>query len=276
MKRWIVTAACVVALAAGVAYTQQPGAQKGAPAGKLATVGGKVSYGVGLNIGENLKQMQENGAEIDVQLVYQGLQDALAGKEPAVSEADLQAAMQQFEREFAQKQAEERINANPELKALAEKTKKEGQEYLAKNKTKQGVKTTQSGLQYEVLEEGDGKSPTAQDSVTVNYEGKLLDGTTFDSSYQRGQPAQFPVQRVIPGWAEALQMMKPGGKWRLHIPPDLAYGLTPPPTSQIPPNAVLVFDVELLEVAQAGQPQSQGQPQRRPQTQAQPKQGTKK
>ena len=275
MKRWIVTAACVVALAAGVAYTQQPG-QKAAPAGKLATVGGKVSYGVGLNIGENLKQMQENGAEIDVQLVYQGLQDALAGKEPAVSEEDLQAAMQQFEREFAQKQAEARINANPELKALADKTKKESQEYLAKNKTKQGVKTTQSGLQYEVLEEGEGKSPTAQDVVTVHYEGKLLDMTTFDSSYQRGQPARFPVNGVIPGWTEALKMMKTGGKWRLHIPPDLAYGLTPPQGSQIPPNAVLVFDVELLEVAQAGQPQSQGQPQGRPQTQAQPKQGTKK
>ena len=275
MKKWTMTAACVVALAAGVAYTQQP-AQKAAPAGKLATVAGKASYGIGLNIGENLKEIQDGGGELDTNLIIQGLQDALAGKDPAVPMEEIQAALQQFDREMTQKQAEARINANPELKALADKSKKEGQDYLAKNKTKQGVKTTQSGLQYEVLEEGDGKSPTPQDLVTVHYEGKLLDGTTFDSSYQRGQPARFPVQGVIPGWTEALKMMKTGGKWRLHIPPDLAYGLTPPQGSQIPPNAVLVFDVELLEVAQAGQPQSPGQPQVRPQSQAQPKQGTKK
>jgi FKBP-type peptidyl-prolyl cis-trans isomerase len=275
MKKWIVTAACAVALAAGVAYTQQP-ARKAAPAGNLATVGGKASYGIGLNIGTSLKEIQDGGGEIDAELVYQGLKDALAGKDPPVPMEEIQAAMQQFDREMTQKQAEARINANPELKALADKTKKEGEEYLTKNKTKQGVKTTKSGLQYEVVEEGEGKSPTAQDFVTVHYDGKLVDGTTFDSSRQRGQPAQFQVQGVIPGWTEALQMMKPGGKWRLHIPPDLAYGLTPPPGSQIPPNAVLVFDVQLLEVTQQpGQPQAQ--PQVRPQSQAQqPKKAAKK
>jgi FKBP-type peptidyl-prolyl cis-trans isomerase len=274
MKKWTAAAACALILAAGVAYTQQTPKNAGG-AGKLNTLTGKVSYGIGLNVGENLKQMQEHGAQFDAALIYQGIQDALAGKEPAIADDELQAALRQFERdlrhkqqEINQKQAQERVNADPELKALADKEKQAGDKFLAENRQKKDVKTTKSGLQYLVLKDGTGKTPTLDDIVTVHYEGKLIDQTTFESSYQSGRPATFAVADVIRGWTEALQLMKQGSKWRLFIPPDLAYGYVPQPGSKIPINAVLVFDVELLQVGidapeaapatgQTGQPKTQ-------------------
>jgi FKBP-type peptidyl-prolyl cis-trans isomerase FklB len=133
-------------------------------------------------------------------------------------------------------------------KVQGEKNKKEGEAFLAQNKTKAGVKTLPSGLQYKVITEGKGKTPKANDTVTVQYKGTLIDGTEFDSSYKRGQPATFPVNGVIKGWTEALQLMKEGSKWQLFIPADLAYGASGTPGGPIGPNAVLIFDVELVSI----------------------------
>jgi FKBP-type peptidyl-prolyl cis-trans isomerase FklB len=132
-------------------------------------------------------------------------------------------------------------------KQLAEKNKKEGEAFLAANKTKEGIKTLPSGLQYKVIKEGTGKTPTAEDTVVTNYRGTLTDGTEFDSSYKRGQPATFPVKGVIPGWTEALQLMKEGSKWELFIPSNLAYG-EQGAGGVIGPNAALIFEIELISV----------------------------
>jgi FKBP-type peptidyl-prolyl cis-trans isomerase FklB len=132
-----------------------------------------------------------------------------------------------------------------ELKEKAEKNLVESEKFLAENKAKEGVKTTASGLQYKVLKEGEGPSPKVGDTVTVNYRGTLIDGTQFDSSYDRGEPATFPLTGVIPGWTEALQLMKKGSKWMLYIPPNLAYGERGA-GNRIPPNSTLIFEVELI------------------------------
>ena len=143
--------------------------------------------------------------------------------------------------------------AEDRLQAAAQERKKQGQAFLAANAKKEGVKTTNSGLQYKVIQEGNGATPKENSIVTVHYSGKLLDGTEFDSSYARQQPAQFPVNAVIPGWTEALQLMKAGSKVELYIPSELAYGENPPAGSPIPPNSVLVFTVELIDVKDAPQ-----------------------
>jgi FKBP-type peptidyl-prolyl cis-trans isomerase FklB len=197
----------------------------------------KVSYIIGVDIGNNLKRQS---VDVDTDLLLKGMKDALAGEKLLLTEDEIRETMTSFSAEMKKKHEEE-------LKKAAEKNKKEGEEFLAENKKKEGVKTLESGLQYKVLEEGTGASPTADDTVTVNYVGKLLDGTEFDSSYKRGQPATFPVKGVIKGWTEALQLMKEGAKWKLFIPSDLAYGEKgAPPT--IGPNATLIFDVELISI----------------------------
>ena len=197
----------------------------------------KVSYAIGLDMG---KRMKNQAVELEPDVLAQGIKDGLAGQEKLTPE-QIQQAMQEFQRELQGKQQE-----------LAKTKAKEGEDYLAENKKKPGVMTLPSGLQYSILREGTGRTPKATDTVSANYEGKLTDGTVFDSSYKRGQPLSIPVNRVIRGWSEALQLMKEGAKWHLVIPPDLAYGATPPPGSPIPPNAVLVFDVELLRIEQPG------------------------
>jgi len=212
---------------------------------ELKTLKQKVSYGIGLNIGRNMK---EQGVEIDTLLLIQGVRDALSGAKPQLTDAELQAAMTAFQRDLERKQAMKRIEKDPKLKAAAEKNLKDGQAFLAKNAKVKGVKTTPSGLQYQVLKAGKGPSPKATDRVTTHYHGTLIDGTVFDSSVDRKQPATFGVNRVIAGWTEALQLMKVGSKWKLFIPSDLAYGLTPRPGGPIGPNAVLVFEVELLSI----------------------------
>jgi FKBP-type peptidyl-prolyl cis-trans isomerase FkpA/FKBP-type peptidyl-prolyl cis-trans isomerase FklB len=195
----------------------------------------KASYAIGQQIGRSLKAQN---AEVNVPALSQGINDALAGGEGKLKQEEMQAALQKMQ-EVAMKKATE----------VADKNLKEGDVWLEKNKAKAGVKTTESGLQYEVVTEGAGASPKDTDTVKVHYTGTLTNGEKFDSSVDRGQPAEFPVGGVIPGWTEALKLMKPGAKWKLAIPPKLAYG--PSGRPGIPPNSVLLFDVELIEVKPA-------------------------
>jgi FKBP-type peptidyl-prolyl cis-trans isomerase FkpA/FKBP-type peptidyl-prolyl cis-trans isomerase FklB len=193
----------------------------------------KASYGVGMNVGKSFKS---DLIDLDVDAFMVGFKDALAGKESALSSAELEKAMAAL-RDDVTKRTEERAMSN----------KKASEEFLAKNKTAKDVKTTESGLQYIVEKEGTGASPKATDTVKVHYRGTLIDGTEFDSSYKRNEPAVFPVNGVIKGWTEALQKMKVGSKWKVFIPAEIAYGEQgQPPT--IPPASTLIFEIELLGI----------------------------
>lgn len=212
---------------------QAPASTAGA---ELSSEMQQVSYGIGLNLGENLGRQ---GVELDKAAFIAGLDDAIAGNEPKISKADIMQVMQSFQQKLMDKRRQEQ-------EALAETNKTESEAFFAENGKKEGVMTTESGLQYEILSEGDGPIPSATDTVEVNYRGSLLSGEEFDSSYKRGQPVSFPVGGVIKGWTEALQLMKVGSKYKLYIPAELAYG--PGGTGPIPPNAALVFEVELLSI----------------------------
>jgi len=195
----------------------------------------KESYSVGYQFGQNLKKLE---TDLDAEVLSAAIRDALSGKEARLSDEEMRAAVASLqEKTMAAMQAS--------MKEKAQKNLAEGEKFLAENKTKEGVKTTDSGLQYKVLEEGEGPSPKAGDTVTVHYRGTLVDGTEFDSSYQRGEPATFPLTGVIPGWTEALQLMKKGSKWVLYIPADLAYGERGA-GNRIPPNSTLIFEVEMI------------------------------
>jgi len=197
----------------------------------------KVSYALGMDVGFSFQSLP---AEIDIDSLIQGISDISKGDTPLLNEQEFAAEMQQFQAQMQQKQQE--------MKAEAEgKNKEAGDAYLAENKEREGVTVTESGLQYEVLVEGDGEIPTADKSVTVHYTGMLIDGTVFDSSVERGEPATFPVNGVIQGWIEALQLMAEGSKFRLVIPSNLAYGERGA-GQQIGPHSTLVFEVELLSV----------------------------
>jgi FKBP-type peptidyl-prolyl cis-trans isomerase len=193
-----------------------------------------ISYAVGQQIGQNIKN---TGVDLNTQVLAQAIKDATQGKNEMKPE-EIQQAMTKLQENMQKKQSE-----------IADKNIKEGKEFLEKNKSQSNVKTTASGLQYVVEKEGEGKTPTKEDMVKVHYKGTLTNGTQFDSSYDRGEPAEFPVGGVIPGWTEALTLMKEGAKYKLVIPSDLAYG--PSGRPGIPPNSVLLFDVELLEVKKA-------------------------
>ena len=193
----------------------------------------KVSYIIGRDMATNLKKQ---GIDIEANSFTQGLKDVLEGKPSSLTQAEVQQAMTQLQQEMTQKQG-----------ASSSENQIAGETFLAENKNKEGVQTLPSGLQYQVLKEGTGKSPSKTDQVTTHYHGTLIDGTVFDSSYDRNQPATFPVNGVIAGWTEALQLMKEGAKWRLFIPSDLAYG-SQGAGDVIGPNATLIFDVELLSV----------------------------
>jgi FKBP-type peptidyl-prolyl cis-trans isomerase FklB len=195
----------------------------------------QISYSVGVNIGQNLA-MQGLAEQIDLDAFVAGLRDIVLGQ-PKMTEDEVMNALMTFQQQLVEQQ-----------QAMAEAARNEGVDFLAQNGQRSGVTTTASGLQYEVLESGDaaGSSPAASDSVLAHYEGRFIDGEVFDSSIERGEPAQFMLNQVIPGWTEGLQLMKPGDKWRLYIPSDLAYG--PGGSGPIPPFSVLVFDVELIEV----------------------------
>jgi FKBP-type peptidyl-prolyl cis-trans isomerase FklB len=213
----------------------------------------KMSYSVGFDM---VTKMKQQGVELEWDLVAKGMKDASSGAKPLLTEPEvrdsLKGLQQQMRAKFEQKAKEQ-----------GEKNKKEGEAFLAANKTKDGVKTTASGLQYKVLQEGKGKQPTADDTVEVQYRGTLIDGAEFDSSYKRGAPASFPVKGVIKGWTEGLLMMKEGSKWQLVIPPELAYG-SRAASPLIGPNSTLVFEVELLSVKPKDAAGTPAQKQERP------------
>jgi len=197
----------------------------------------KTSYALGINLGKSIKQQLP--AEIAPELFIKGFKDALLGANPLLSEEEMRTVVTAFQKEMTTKQKET-------MKIQGEKNKKEGEAFLAENKKKEGVKTLASGLQYKVIKEGTGKSPKSTDMVSTHYQGTFINGTEFDSSYKRGEPATFSVNGVIPGWTEALQLMKVGSKWQLFVPSKLAYGERG--QGPIGPNAVLVFNVELLSI----------------------------
>lgn len=199
----------------------------------------KVSYALGLGIGQQLRGM--GGDKIVVDDFAQAIKDVIEGKETKLNMKEAQIIVNTFLQEVEAEQQKLREKAGAQFKEA-------GEQFLAENAKKDNITVTASGLQYEVLTEGNGKSPKATDSVKCHYEGRLIDGTVFDSSYQRGTPATFPLNGVIAGWTEGLQLMKEGGKTRFYIPFDLAYGANGAGES-IPPYSALVFDVELIEIA---------------------------
>jgi FKBP-type peptidyl-prolyl cis-trans isomerase FklB len=202
----------------------------------LTTDKDKVSYSIGVDMGRNL---QKQGIDVDPDVLFQGLKDGFTGATPKLTDDQMQATMTAFIQSVREKQA-----AQQQAAGADNKTK--GEAYLEANKKKDGWKVTPSGLQYKVITTGTGDKPKLTDTVIAQYRGTTIDGTEFDSSYKRNEPAEFPVSQVIPGWTEALQMMTVGSKWQLAIPSNLAYGESAPP--EIGPNSVLLFDVELVGI----------------------------
>jgi FKBP-type peptidyl-prolyl cis-trans isomerase FklB len=212
--------------------------------GTLETPKDKASYAIGLNIGQ---RMRADSADVDPNILLQGLKDGLAGGKTLMTEDEAKAAMAAF-------QADLREKMEAKMTLEAEANKKKGDAFLAENKTKEGVVALPSGLQYKILVAGTGPKPTATDTVVCNYKGMLIDNTEFDSSYKHGKPVTFPVSGVIKGWSEALQLMPVGSKWELFVPPDLAFGERGGAGGNIGPNATLIFDVELMSI----QPKTEG------------------
>jgi len=205
----------------------------------LTTQKEKIGYAIGVDAARNFKRL---GLDFDLETLIKALHDVYSGNKLLMSDEEMRTVMTAYKKEIEQKQADA-------AKIAAEKNKKEGDAFLAANKAKEGVITLPSGLQYKILKEGDGKKPTDADTVQVHYRGTLIDGTEFDSSFKRGQPATFPVKQIIPGWREALKLMPVGSKWQLFIPPELAYGAGGA-GDDIGPNATLIFEVELLAIKQ--------------------------
>jgi FKBP-type peptidyl-prolyl cis-trans isomerase FklB len=197
----------------------------------------RLGYSLGMDVGSTLKRQS---VEVDPDTMARGFKDAYTGGKTLLTEEEARKEIQAFQTKLMEKQAEA-------MKQLSEKNRMEGEKFLAENAKKEGVKTLPSGLQYKVILPGSGKTPKATDSVTTHYRGTLVDGTEFDSSYKRGEPATFPVSGVIAGWTEALQLMKEGAKWQLVLPPSLAYGERGV-GRDIGPNATLIFEVELIKV----------------------------
>jgi FKBP-type peptidyl-prolyl cis-trans isomerase FklB len=216
---------------------QPAGTTMPAPQGDDKTYRQQVGYMIGSEFGKNLRESQ---VETDVESLLAGIKDALSGAQPKWTEEQLAQCKQRFGQEMQAKGA-------ARMQQVGEKNGKAAEKFLTENKTKPGVQVTASGLQYKVLQQGKGPSPNVNDTVRCNYRGTLIDGTEFDSSYGRGEPAEFPVSGVIPGWTEALQKMHVGDKWQLFVPADLAYGMQPP-GPPIEPNSLLIFDVELLGI----------------------------
>jgi FKBP-type peptidyl-prolyl cis-trans isomerase FklB len=227
MKYFVLTCASL-ALAASIFAQGKP---------QLKDQKDKASYAIGLNIGLNFNKQK---LSVNTDTFMAGIKDGLAGK-PQMTEAEIRETMQNLEKDMEGKQKE-----------AADKNAKDGEKFLAENKKKEGVKTTASGLQYKVIKDSNGAQPKATDTVTVNYRGTLIDGTEFDSSYKRGQPATFPLNAVIKGWTEGLQLMKVGSKYQFFIPAALGYGERGA-GGDIGPNSTLIFEVELLDTKPAGE-----------------------
>ena len=211
--------------------------EKKAEAPALTTQEQKVGYAIGAQIGAQLAMTKD---DIDSNALVAGLTDAMNGTALKLTDQQMQEAKMAFQKKVQEK-------AQKEMTKLAETNKAEGEKFLAENKTKEGVVTRPSGLQYKVIQAGTGATPTATDTVVTHYTGTLINGQVFDSSLQRGEPATFPVNGVIAGWTEALQHMKVGAKWQLFIPAELAYGERGA-GQMIAPNSTLIFDIELLEI----------------------------
>jgi FKBP-type peptidyl-prolyl cis-trans isomerase FklB len=229
MKRRLAMAMCAAVALSGAAFA--------ADAPELKGDKEKLSYSIGMDIGGNLKRQS---VEVDPDLLAKGVKDSYGGGKTLLTEDEARLAITTFQKALMAKKAET-------MRILAEKNKADGEKFLAENARKEGVKTLPSGLQYKEIAPGTGKSPKTTDTVTTHYKGTLIDGTEFDSSYKRGEPATFPVSGVIPGWTEALQLMKEGAKWQLFVPSNLAYG-EQGAGREIGPNAALIFEVELISV----------------------------
>ena len=225
--RWMTVLA--MGLLAGITAAQDTAVLKGPKE--------KRSYALGMDLGN---QLRRQAVEIDPDLFRQGLNDALSGSKPLLTEDEVRATITELQNELMKKQAEA-------AKMLAEKNRKEGEAFLAANKAKEGVVTLPSGLQYKILTAGNGQKPTSDDTVVCNYSGTFIDGTEFASSYKGNQPAPFAVKGVIKGWTEALQLMPVGSKWQLFVPSNLAYGESGRGPA-IPGNATLIFEVELISI----------------------------
>ncbi len=242
-----VVLAGVIAASVGLVACNEKTETQAVESVKLESNLSKVSYGIGLNIAQNFQQQQ---LELDQAAFDKGLADGFSEATPALEQEVIMAAMQEFQKEQQEKMLAERTKAEAENKAAGEK-------FLADNKAKEGVMTTDSGLQYKVLTAAEGATPTADDTVIVHYKGMLIDGEEFDSSYSRNQPATFGVTSVIPGWTEALQLMTVGSKYELVIPAELAYGAGGA-GAKIGPNSTLIFEVELLEIQSAADTSKEG------------------
>ncbi|EED31574.1 fkbp-type peptidyl-prolyl cis-trans isomerase fkpa [gamma proteobacterium NOR5-3] len=242
MNTFMKPAAALFAVIALSACQQQDSGETTVAELQLETPNQRLSYGVALGLGRN---MANDGMTVDVDAFAAGLRDAMTGSPQRITDEEIQAEMIAFQ---------ERMNAEREsmASALADANATAAVTFLTENGAREGVVTTESGLQYEVIEAGDGATPTADDSVQVHYRGTLIDGTEFDSSYARGEPVTFGVGQVISGWTEALQLMQVGAKYKLFIPSELAYGAGGA-GDRIGPNAALIFEVELLDIpTQAG------------------------
>lgn len=243
LKLLVTGLAAVTLVACGGDKNDKPAAAANAEP-TLESVEQRLSYIVGSNMA---KQFKRDGVAIDIDSFKLGVNDTVAEKESRLSEEQVQETISTLQARAQKRQEEERAIQEKERAEAAEKNKTEGATFLAANGAKEGVVTTESGLQYKELTAGEGDKPAFADTVSVHYKGTLIDGTEFDSSYKRNEPATFPVAGVIPGWVEALQLMNVGDKWELTIPSELAYGENGA-GANIGPNATLVFEVELLDI----------------------------
>jgi FKBP-type peptidyl-prolyl cis-trans isomerase FklB len=234
--RWLIAAAALL-MAVHVSAEEAP---------KLANQKDKISYSIGMDIGNNLKRQS---LDVDADMLARGVKDALSGGETLLSDEEARETLAALQQELREKALERR-------KEDAEKNKKEGEAFLAENRKKEGVISLPSGLQYKVIQSGNGASPKPTDTVETNYRGTFIDGNEFDSSYKRGQTAVFPVNGVIAGWTEALQRMKVVDKWQIFVPPELAYGERG--AGPIGPNTTLIFDVELVSIKSDAEGNSSG------------------
>lgn len=232
MKLTLISWVGSVVMAANLMAADQPEAKSA-----FATPKDKVSYCIGLSMGSSWKKQ---ALDVNPDMVAKGLKEGMGDAKPALTEDEVRQTLMEFQKEMMGKQQEK-------AKVLGEKNKKDGEAFLAENKKKDGVKVTASGLQYIVEKEGSGVKPSATNTVVANYRGTLLDGTEFDSSYKRGEPAEFPVDGLIKGWTEALQLMSAGSKYKLFIPSELAYG-EQGAGDKIGPNATLIFELELISI----------------------------